>query len=93
MTTHTKQTIQTSGTSPLNQKDVNAIETAFSQFVRLGQKGDSFAQLMKMDEISDLEATDPAAFAYVVAKHGYTVNGTPLPNADPVWKSAGLGHI
>jgi len=89
----------TASTSPLVQKDVDAIETAFTKYTKALSNDDIIGQLLTHDQIGSYMNTDFPAFQFVVAKHGYVANKEPNgvritagTNPDPVWLDAGLGN-
>lgn len=77
----------------LKQDDVNAIETAFSDFKqwKLDHRSlDIFTMLTDTDAVQAIMTQDPAAYAFVAAKYGYSPTGQKLPGvvADPDWLAA-----
>lgn len=82
--------------STINQKDVNAIETAYSHWLKykLEGKGNPLAIMFEAADTEELRRTDQAAFAFVAAKHGYTPDGKLLPGftgtVDPEWPNPSI---
>lgn len=89
----TTKTLTTKVSSRLEQDDIDAIETAYSHFKALmGTSHPTDQQLMQSifeaEDTAAIRKNDPAAWAFVSAKHGYDPTGKPLGNgvvADPDW--------
>ena len=77
----------------IDQSDVTAIQTAFTHFKQWAKNHNSVdvAQLLSdTDSSQDIMTGDPAAFAYVAGKYGYTPTGERIKGvkADPAWIKA-----
>lgn len=83
--------------SPINQKDVTAIETAFTQYSKDLTSGNMLDAMLNHDELGSFIDQDFPAFQFVVSKHGYVatkegkgVRITQGTNPDPTWVAADL---
>lgn len=75
----------------LKQDDIDAIETAYSHFLKYKQQnvGNPIDLMFEQADVADIQKSDPAAWAYVSAKHGFMPDGSPLTGftgtPDPDW--------